>query len=37
MAAHQLQALGAEVEVLGPTAVRRALAEAGTAMAARNR
>jgi predicted DNA-binding transcriptional regulator YafY len=36
VAAHQLLAVGAEVEVLEPVAVRRALAEAGAAMAARN-
>lgn len=36
VAAHQLLALGPDVEVLHPVAVRRALAEAGRAMARRN-
>lgn len=36
IAAAQLLALGGDVEVLAPPSVRRALAEAGAAMAARN-
>ena len=36
IAAHQLLALGPDVEVIAPRTVRRALAEAGAAMAVRN-
>lgn len=37
VAAHQLLSLGGDVEVVSPPAVRRALAEAGAALLARNR